>query len=164
MKIEKRVLLSLSSLFSLVVFFTEESDEMKQVKFRFWWGSSDYALSFQWSVGFWLRRCTYSLKVNGRLMAPRRTVPSCWRRLLSWSYFRWSTLSAYVLFFLLSLDLRFDCFELKSVAFNWSLNLSRERWCGLSMGGGSDGLWFKSEAVEDYALCSVVRLLEEISI
>ncbi|KAL0658142.1 hypothetical protein Bca4012_078727 [Brassica carinata] len=23
------------------------------------------------------------------------------------------------------------------------------------MGGGSDGLWFKSEAVEDYALCSV---------
>ncbi|CAN6876224.1 unnamed protein product [Brassica oleracea var. botrytis] len=50
---------------------------MKHVKLRLWLGSSDDALSFQWSTGFWLRRCTYSLKVNGRLMAPRRTVPSC---------------------------------------------------------------------------------------
>ncbi|CAN7044523.1 unnamed protein product [Brassica rapa subsp. trilocularis] len=33
-----------------------------------------------------------------------------------------------------------------------------------SMVGGSDGLRFKSEAVENSALCSVVRLLEEISI
>ncbi|CAF2143273.1 unnamed protein product [Brassica rapa] len=33
-----------------------------------------------------------------------------------------------------------------------------------SMVGGSNGLRFKSEAVENSALCSVVRLLEEISI
>ncbi|WZZ56290.1 hypothetical protein YC2023_056397 [Brassica napus] len=50
---------------------------MKPVKLRPWLGSSGDALSFQWSAGFWLRCCTYSLKVNSRLMALRHTVPSC---------------------------------------------------------------------------------------
>ena len=91
---------------------------MKLVKLRPWLGSSGDILS---SVVGRLLAPTLHLFVEGERSA-YGSVSHCSFVLTAASLLELFpvvySLSAYVSFLLLSLDLRFDCFELRSVAFN----------------------------------------------